>query len=142
MRWVRCFGALCALMAFGSVAAGTLDVTVHGVQPRVGHVVVSLFDSKTHWLKKTLAEQRIPVGGADQVMLQFVDLPPGTYALSVYYDEDSNGRMNTGFMRIPSEPVGFSNRAKGLFGPPGFEKASFKFTDSGAVELILGSAKD
>jgi uncharacterized protein (DUF2141 family) len=52
-----------------------------------------------------------------EVRFTFTDLKAGTYSVSIVYDEDSNGKLNTGFLGIPSELVGFSNNAKGTFGP-------------------------
>ena len=63
------------------------------------------------------------------------------YAVSVVYDEDGNGKLNTGFLGIPSDPVGFSNNAKGTFGPPSFYKASFAFPELEKISIILGLAK-
>jgi len=59
------------------------------------------------------------------------------YSVSVYYDLDENGELNTGFLGIPSEPVGFSNNAKGSFGPPSFEDTKFKPSKNQTIEIRL-----
>ena len=38
---------------------------------------------------------------------------------------------------IPTEPVGFSSNAKGMFGPPGFDDTSFLFDKDMKVEIVL-----
>ena len=50
------------------------------------------------------------------------------YAVHVFHDLDSNGKMKTNFIGIPREPTGVSNEAKGKFGPPKFKDAKFAVT--------------
>ncbi len=53
------------------------------------------------------------------------DLPPGTYAVRLYHDEDDDGELDTNMFGVPQEPFGFSNNARGNMGPPDFEDAAF-----------------
>jgi uncharacterized protein (DUF2141 family) len=62
--------------------------------------------------------------------------PQGVYALVVIHDEDSNGKLNTNWLGIPTEGYGFSNNAKGLLGPPKFPAASFSY-DGRSVDLTI-----
>jgi uncharacterized protein (DUF2141 family) len=66
----------------------------------------------------------------------FTGLRPGTYAISVFHDENSNGKLDTNFLGIPKEGVGASNDAKGHFGPPKFADAAFQFP-GGHLELKI-----
>lgn len=50
-------------------------------------------------------------------------LPAGSYALSIFHDEDGNGKLNSNFIGIPTEGLGASNNAKGFMGPPSFDAA-------------------
>lgn len=63
-------------------------------------------------------------------------LPEGAYAVSLYHDENGNGRLDTNEMRIPIEPWGFSNDAIGLFGPASFEDARFTLPAEGARIVV------
>jgi uncharacterized protein (DUF2141 family) len=63
-------------------------------------------------------------------------IEPGTYAIAVYHDENSNGKLDSNFIGIPREGVGFSNNAKGHMGPPKFDAAAFRFS-GGALELKI-----
>jgi uncharacterized protein (DUF2141 family) len=65
---------------------------------------------------------------------EFQGIAPGRYAVSVFHDENSNGKMDTNFIGIPKEGVGASNDAKGRFGPPKFEAAAFQYS-GGRLEL-------
>lgn len=53
------------------------------------------------------------------------DLPPGTYAVSVYEDLNGNHKLDHNFLGIPREPVGASNNPKERIGPPRFHDCSF-----------------
>jgi len=67
---------------------------------------------------------------------KFTGIRPGKYAVSVFHDENSNGKLDANFMGIPKEGVGASNNAKGHFGPPMFEDAAFQFP-GGHLELKI-----
>lgn len=64
----------------------------------------------------------------------FPGVEPGTYAISTYHDENANGRLDTGFMRIPKEGTAASNNAFRKFGPPRYRDARFDY-DGGVLEL-------
>lgn len=55
----------------------------------------------------------------------FKDIPFGTYAVSVWHDQNDNQKMETNFIGIPKEGLGASNDAKGKMGPPKFKDAKF-----------------
>ena len=62
-----------------------------------------------------------------QALCGFSGVAPGDYAVAVFHDENSNGRLERNFMGIPKEGVGASNDAKGKFGPPKFDDARFNY---------------
>jgi uncharacterized protein (DUF2141 family) len=55
------------------------------------------------------------------------DLHAGKYAIASYHDENGNGKLDTNALGIPEEGYGFSNDARGTFGPPKFSEAAFDF---------------
>lgn len=67
----------------------------------------------------------------------FEDIPPGTYALAVIHNENMNGKLDTNWIKIPTEGYGFSNDAKGLRGAPSFSAASFQY-DGQNLGLTIG----
>ena len=62
------------------------------------------------------------------------DLKPGKYAFKFFHDENNDEKLNTNFMGIPKEGYGFSNNAKGKFGPPSFDKMIFDLAKSDTVK--------
>jgi len=66
----------------------------------------------------------------------------GTLNCVIVYDEDNSGELDTGLFGIPTELVGFSNNAKGLFGPPDFDDVSIIVRGTTTVSIALGEAKE
>ena len=120
----------------------TLTVKVTGAVPSKGQLVLTIFTSKETFLEEPHATKIAPIGSDGHVVLQVNELKPGTYAVSVYYDQDNNGKLNTGLFGIPTELVGFSNNARGLFGPPSFREAAFDLSSDKSIEIKLRKAKD
>jgi len=59
-------------------------------------------------------------------IVSFKKLPKGRYAISVFHDENNNGKIDKG-MLTPKEGVGLSNfNTINLFNLPNFKIASFK----------------
>lgn len=137
--------AVLALLSAPSFAADgslTLTVNVSGAKPNQGQAICAVFSSAETYLKQPLISQSLPIKQSGSTVFQFDKLTAGTYAVSVIYDEDLNGELNTGLLGIPTELVGMSNNAKGLFGPPPFKKTSFSLSHSLSIDIVLGKAKE
>lgn len=117
-------------------AQNTLKITVTGVKKTIGSVLVSLFDSSTAFMKKGLASQKIEVKG-DTVEIIFDDLPEGEYAVTLFHDDNDNGKMDTGQYGIPAEAYGFSNNAKATYGPPKYDACKFEVKGDTAITIQL-----
>ena len=110
--------------------------------PGTGQALGSLFDSEESYLKAPVQETIVAIDAAGRATLTFEDLAAGTYAVSVIYDKDNDGELDTNFLGIPKELIAMSNNAKSRFGPPSFEKTRFDMTASKTIELRFGKAKD
>lgn len=112
--------------------AADLQVTLHGVHSDAGEVMLALYDRESTFLKQSVQASKTAArarGDSDRVTLVFKDVPPGRYALSGFHDLNGNGALDSNLMRIPSEPLGFSNGAQPRFGPPNFTDAAFTVGD-------------
>ncbi|MCG9910140.1 MAG: DUF2141 domain-containing protein [Flavobacteriales bacterium] len=85
--------------------------------------------------EKALKKGKLDPIKAQSVTYFFDNLPPGTYAVSVFHDEDCNGEMKTNALGIPLEGTGASNDARGRFGPPRYQDA--KFTLEGNKKITI-----
>ena len=133
MLWLSCFG----VSGSADEVSARIVVTIIGFESDAGQVMVALWDDPEHFPtgeNHVAALRAVIKDGSAQ--LEFVDVAPGEYALSVFHDENDNGELDTGFMGIPKEPFGASNDARGRFGPPKFDDARFP-VDDGVVELTV-----
>lgn len=120
------FSALTLAAALGAAASdeASLTVEVEGLAPQ-GAVMMALFATPEAWNGgEAVAGQRVAVDGAS-VTVEFGALPAGDYAIRMYHDVDGDGELDMNLMGIPSEPFGFSNNARGRFGPASWEDAVF-----------------
>jgi len=108
-----------------SLAGNAAELTVRLDDPPAGGIVAFvLFDSANAFgdLRDPVKLVKHPLDGRD--LYQIEDVPPGEYALLVYYDENNNGKIDKNFIGIPKEPLGFSNRYEPK-GPPSYSRAVF-----------------
>jgi hypothetical protein len=94
-----------------------LTVQVSGGTPDKGQAILSLFSMSENYLKAPLMKKKRSINSEGEALFTIEQLKAGTYAVSVIYDEDSDNELNTGFLGIPTELVGFSNNAKGDLAP-------------------------
>ena len=70
------------------------------------------------------------------VRCSFPDVKPGTYAVKVFHDVNSDGVLNTSWIGWPQEPYGFSNDAPVNMGPPPFKLAAITVGEKGSTARI------
>ncbi len=111
-------------------AGGSLQVRVTGFRTTDGDLAIALFGSSDDYETQDNAVRRawVEVAG-DEVRWTVSGLPAGRYAVIAYHDENNNRELDFRVLGIPKEPVGVSNNARGLFGPPRFRAASFEVRD-------------
>jgi uncharacterized protein (DUF2141 family) len=73
---------------------------------------------------------------SDRLTLLIADLPPGRYAVAAYVDNNRNGKQDKNFLGVPIEIYGFSNDARGMFGPPDFAAAAFEIGENAVTKSI------
>jgi uncharacterized protein (DUF2141 family) len=114
-------------------------VKVLDIRNSTGTVDCALFDSPEGFpVEALLSATKVMVMKVrnSQARCDFEDIPPGTYALAVFHDENMNGKLDTNWLGIPKEGYGFSNDVKPLLGTPPFSAASFKY-DGGTLDLTI-----
>lgn len=111
--------------------AAELVIEVNNLRNSKGFVLISLFnDEKDFPEKAEKAVRKAKVKIKDRTAsISFNNLPAGKYACAILHDENDNYKMDFNILGMPKEGYGFSNNAKGLFGPPSFSKASFVVAD-------------
>jgi uncharacterized protein (DUF2141 family) len=118
---------------------GDLTVVISGFGNDKGVVRIALSDTKEDYEAKDQAfrgEQTKVTN--DTAIWTFEKIPFGEYAIKTYHDEDSDNELDTNFFGMPTEEYGFSNNARGSFGPASWEDAKFLFkTDIDTLHITI-----
>lgn len=98
---------------------GTIVIHVEPLGSQNGNVLSMLFSDEGAFPGKAekSSARTFTTAAAVPVTLRFENIPFGTYAFTVFHDENANGKLDTRIFGIPKEPVGVSNNARGRFGP-------------------------
>jgi uncharacterized protein (DUF2141 family) len=106
----------------------TLKITIIGIQSNEGNIKVAIYDEngESAFLKnlESAFDKKIGSISNGKCNVQFTNLPYGTYAVSVFHDQNNNNQLERAPLGFPLEPYGISNNSKKL-GPPDFESAMF-----------------
>ena len=114
---------------------GRVEVTMTGFKSEGGQARIALFLDERGWPdgeEFVFATSVVPIREG-QAVAEFKGVPAGPFAVSVFHDEDVNGKLDSDLLGIPSEDYGFSADARDMFGPPSFEEAR--------LELAAGESK-
>ena len=141
------YAVVCAVLAFANLSAVAfaekdcpgIHVKILDIRNSTGTVACALFESPagfpSEFLHSATNVMIIKIRKA-QARCDFMDIPPGTYAMVVIHDENMNGKLDTNALGIPKEGYGFSNDAKKWLGTPSFSAASFPY-DGQNIDLTM-----
>ena len=135
---MRCIFLAFLLLPVMLSAQKKLTVQVAGVASDSGQILVAVYDKADGFLKKGHAIKGFrakAVAGVTEVEIH--DLPEGQYALAIYHDENGNDELDTNWLGIPKEPIGFSNAKMRTFGPPGFKDCAFSLDSDTRIQIEL-----
>ena len=127
-------------LLFPVVMSAQKKLTVHvaGVTSDTGQILVAVYNKAEGFLKKGHAIKGFrtqAVAGVTE--MEIYNLPEGQYALAIYHDENSNDELDTNWLGIPKEPIGFSNAKMKAFGPPGFKDCAFSLDSDTQIQIEL-----
>lgn len=118
----------------------SLSVTVDELRNSRGIIQFSLYNKEgsipdeeyeRYYIQKT---GKIKNGSSSIV---FSNIPEGIYAVNILHDENSNGKVDKGFI-LPIEGIGFSNfHSIGITNRPNFIKASFELTSNNDINIRI-----
>ena len=111
-----------------STSTGDLTIILEGFENNEGMAMIALSDSQEDYEADEAPFRTQEAEIFDKKSVWTVEaIPFGEYAIKIYHDEDDDNEMDTNFLGVPSEDYGFSNNAKGTFGPASWEDAKFMF---------------
>jgi uncharacterized protein (DUF2141 family) len=126
-------------LAFAQASCPGIHVQILHIRNSTGTVACALFAAPAgfpiEFLRYATNIMVIKIRDT-QARCDFLDIPPGMYALAVIHDENMNGKLDTNWLGAPREGYGFSNDAKALLSAPAFAAASFPY-DGQNLELTI-----
>jgi uncharacterized protein (DUF2141 family) len=120
------FAAFTLPAAAQESAPATLSIHVQNVAPE-GIVRLGLYTEAQY-----PDDNSTPVMSADvpavggETVITLKNVPVGTYAIEVFQDLNSNGKMDSNFLGLPKEPYGFSRDAHPRLSKPDFSRVKFE----------------
>ena len=118
----------------------TYDVFVKFSGAEMGEqIIAGLFNSEKGFGKRENPFQRRETTKTSEgdAACQFTGLPPGSYVISAFQDSNGNSKLDKNGFGMPKEKYGFSNNARGRFGPPKYLDCEFEVSDASVVEIKL-----
>ena len=106
-----------------------VKVNIRNVRVQTGAVYVAIYRPDNNFPSGKPLDGKQIVAGAKSVQTTF-SVEPGDYAIAVYHDENSNGKMDKRMFGIPKEPYGFSNNFRPVMSAPKFNECKFSVGNS------------
>jgi uncharacterized protein (DUF2141 family) len=124
-QFLTFFFLVIPLLSLGQ-QTGDIHLIIQNIENENGTLRIGLFTEDDKFLGEASWSKDLTVKNEKNILVNFENIPYGTYAISIYHDLDDNGKLDTNFIGIPKEPVGFSNDHQPKMGPPKFNGAKFE----------------
>jgi uncharacterized protein (DUF2141 family) len=123
-------------------ATATLAIKVVGARNAKGKIGVALFQDASGFPDRpsnAVRQQAVEIDSNTlTAQVVFSDVPQGIYAVSVFHDENLNGKLDKNFVGIPKEGYGASNNPEKKRRAPTFDEAKFSLnTTEQTIEIKL-----
>lgn len=131
-------GALALFLTSLASAATAADLVLNlSTRASGGRIAVAVYRDAEAFRRGEgpVASRMVPRTGA-VTSVTITGLEPGRYAVAAFHDTDGNGDLTLWPIGLPREAYGFSNDARGRFGPPPFARAAFDLPATGATEAF------
>ena len=133
--------AITLIYIAGPASAARIIVTIDGLHSAQGNVFVGLYATPSKFLNGNQSDAMRKVrASTGPITVAFDNLPPGTYAVGAYHDENGNDHLDTNFLGliIPGRPrVGQRFQAENV---PGITKEDDEIVSvTSAVKLAIGT---
>ncbi len=122
---------LCCIIgnALSSQEMCLLTVKVTEIKRSECMIRIGMFSSEESWLAHSFMSKKARISN-DRSTLIFEDVPFGEFGISLYHDENNNGKMDIRFSFLPKENYSCSNQVKGSFDSLNWVDAKFQLNKS------------
>ena len=118
--------ALASVFITGPASAARIIITIDGLHTAQGNVFIGLYANPSKFLDGNQSDAMRKVrASTGPITVAFDNLPPGTYAVGAYHDENGNDHLDTNLLGLPVEGYALSNGVRAVFSKPNFYEAAF-----------------
>jgi len=122
-----------------SMMAMDISVEVTDIDKRGGKLYIGLYDKKDDFkdISKTYKNRVVNINSSS-IKIVFKNIPKGVYAISVFHDENENGKLDKNFLGIPIEGYGLSNNIRPILRGASFEESKFDLDRNKKIVIKMG----
>jgi len=106
--------------------AATLTVQISNIEDLKGTLYVGIFKNGGDFPDDDYRVEGMLQKVSAETESVTINLPEGTYAVSVFHDVNENGELDTNFLGIPTEPYCFSQNYRPKLSAPDFKDCAFQ----------------
>jgi len=115
-----------------------LKINVTGIKSSKGNIRVALFNTEDSYkTESTTYKNAVVAAQTGQITITLENIKSGDYAVAIYHDSNSNGKLDKSVFGPPTEYYGFSNNARGSFGKPSYSQCRFTVTENKVIDIKL-----
>jgi len=122
-----------------SIMAIDISVEVIDIDNRGGNLYIGLYDKKDDFkdISKTYKNRVVNINSSS-IKIVFKNIPKGVYAISVFHDENENGKLDKNFLGMPIEGYGFSNNIRPILRGASFGESKFELDSNKKIIIEMG----
>ena len=111
---------------------------VYGFENLDGDLAIAINNSSEQFISTTECYRDTIIDiPSNDITLTIEGIIPGTYAISIFHDEDEDGELGLGFLNIPEEGFGFSNNPTIGFSQPDFNDCQFTIEEAQSLTISI-----
>jgi uncharacterized protein (DUF2141 family) len=116
-----------------------LTVVIDGLRHQTGQVCLRVYSSDQGFPSSArgVVQSGCTKVTGSLVKKDFYGLKPGSYAVALYADKNSDSKLNTNAFGLPSEGFGISNNPKAKTRAPKFNEASFNLSQNKTIKIVM-----
>lgn len=120
-------------------SAHSISVHIRGIKSTKGHLYIGLYDEEKGFTGLTTTyANKILKANSKNMHVTFKNIPKGNYAISIFHDENDNGKFDKNFFGVPKEGYGISNNARHALRAPTFKEAMFTLNSYKKLTIKIG----
>ncbi len=122
-----------------TILANNINIEVTNILNKNGSVFIGLYDKADSFSIISENYKGVIVDiKSDVINYTFENVPNGTYAISLFHDENDNKIHDKNFFGIPSEGYGFSNNIRPIFRGANFEESKIELKGDKNLTINMG----